>query len=236
MRSDNRRNDQMRPVGIVRHYTKYAEGSVLISFGETRVLCTATVDWTLPPFLRDKGLGWVTAEYGMLPRSTDQRTVRDNNKKGRAQEISRLIGRSLRNVVDRAALGERQIILDCDVIQADGGTRTAAITGAYIALHDALQTLVDSGKLDSLPLYDSCAAVSVGIVDGKVMCDLSYEEDVRAGVDMNVVMRGNGQLIEVQGCAEGKAFTREDMDRMMDVAAKACRRLTRLQQEALRRA
>jgi len=236
MRSDHRRNDQLRPVEIVRHYTKYAEGAVLISFGATRVLCTATVDWSLPPFLRDKGLGWVTAEYGMLPRSTDQRTVRDNNKKGRAQEISRLIGRSLRNVVDRAALGERQIILDCDVIQADGGTRTAAITGAYIALHDALQTLVNSGKIDMLPLYDSCAAVSVGIVDGKVMADLSYEEDVRAEVDMNVVMRGDGRLIEVQGCAEGKAFTRTDMDRMMDMAAKACRRLARIQQESLCRA
>lgn len=236
MRLDKRRNDQLRPVKIVRHYTKYAEGAVLISFGETQVLCTATVDWTLPPFLRDKGLGWVTAEYGMLPRSTDQRTVRDNNKKGRAQEISRLIGRSLRNVVDRAALGERQIILDCDVLQADGGTRTAAITGAYIALYDALQTLVDAGKVDSLPLYDSCAAVSVGIVDGKVMADLSYEEDVRAEVDMNVVMRGDGRLIEVQGCAEGKAFTRADLDRMMDMAAKACRRLARIQQEALRHA
>jgi len=235
MRLDKRRNDQMRPVEIVRHYTKFAEGAVLVSFGETKVLCTATVEWTLPPFLRDKGLGWVTAEYAMLPRSTGQRTIRDSNKRGRAQEISRLIGRSLRNVVDRAALGERQIILDCDVIQADGGTRTAAITGAYIALYDALHTLAAAQKLPALPLRDSCAAVSVGIVDGKVLADLCYEEDVRAEVDMNVVMRGNGQLIEVQGCAEGEAFSRADMDRMMDVAAKACRQLARIQQQALNR-
>ncbi|MCX5759868.1 MAG: ribonuclease PH, partial [Candidatus Hydrogenedentes bacterium] len=215
LRCDKRRDEQLRPVEIVRHYTKFAEGAVLVTFGETKVLCTATIESSLPPFLRDKGLGWVTAEYGMLPRATKQRMIRDNNKKGRAQEISRLIGRVLRGVVDRAALGERQIVIDCDVLQADGGTRTAAITGAYVALHDALQTLVDAGTLQSLPLIDSCAAVSVGMVDGRVLVDLCYEEDVRADVDMNVVMRRDGKLIEVQGCAEGQAFSRAAMNRMI---------------------
>lgn len=235
-RCDRRRNDQLRPIEIVRHFTKFAEGSVLVAFGETKVLCTATVESNLPPFLRDKGLGWVTAEYSMLPRSTAQRTVRENSKKGRAQEISRLIGRVLRNVVDRAAMGERQIVIDCDVLQADGGTRTAAITGGYVALHDALQTLVDAKTLPSLPLIDSCSAVSVGIVDEKVLVDLCYEEDVRADVDMNVVMRGDGKLIEVQGCAEGQAFSRAAMNRMIDAAAQACRQLACLQQEAINRA
>ena len=233
MRSDNRAKDALRPVSIVRHYTKFAEGSVLVSFGDTKVICTASVDALVPPFLRGTGKGWVTAEYAMLPRATPERSARENTKRGRALEISRLIGRSLRCVVDLDALGERQIIVDCDVLQADGGTRTAAITGAYVALHDALTFLVNRGLPAALPLTASCAAVSVGIVDNEVLLDLCYEEDARADVDMNLAMRDDGAIIEVQGTAEHRAFPRPLMNEMLDVAEKGIRELLLVQREVL---
>jgi len=236
MRPDHRALDALRPVSILRHFTKFAEGSVLVTFGDTKVLCTATVENQLPPFLRDSGRGWVTAEYGMLPRATQERTVRDNVKKGRALEISRLIGRSLRCVMDLPALGERQIVVDCDVLQADGGTRTAAITGAYVALHDALASLVARGTLARSPLVGQCAAVSIGVVDGEVRLDLCYEEDFRADVDLNLIMREDATLIEVQGCAEGAAFSRALLDRMLDVGEAGIMALMRIQNEALGRA
>lgn len=233
MRRDGRANDELRPVSLKRHYTKHAEGAVLVSFGETKVLCTATIEERVPPFLRDKGSGWVTAEYAMLPRSTTERIVRDSNVKGRALEISRLIGRSLRCVTDLKALGERQIILDCDVIQADGGTRTAAITGAYVALCDAVQTLLDAGKIPQSPLHGPCAAVSIGVVEGDVRLDLCYEEDSAADVDMNLIMQGDGRIIEVQGCAEGEAFSRETLEQMLALGESGIRTLFERQQEAL---
>ena len=233
MRPDTREPNALRPIRIERHYTQYAEGSVLIAFGNTRVLCTATVDNSVPPFLRDKGTGWVTAEYGMLPRSAQGRISRDAVKKGRALEISRLIGRSLRAVVDLAAMGERQIILDCDVLQADGGTRTAAITGAYVALHDAMTHLVGDGKLAAIPISGQCAAVSVGIVKGEPLLDLCYEEDSAADVDMNIVMREDGRLIEVQGSAEREAFSRDLMDALIDLGQGGIRTLFDLQTRAL---
>lgn len=235
IRAGGRSNNALRPVVIERHYTKYAEGSVLITFGDTRVLCTATVEDVVPAFLRGKGSGWVTAEYAMLPRSSSLRIVREASKKGRAQEISRLIGRSLRNVIDLDTLGERQVILDCDVLQADGGTRTAAITGAYIALADAVGGLCESGAIPQSPLLGQCAAVSVGMVEGDVFLDLDYAEDSAADVDMNVVMRSDGHFIEVQGCAEGDAFPRSDLNRLLDVAEKGIEELFQIQREALRR-
>lgn len=235
IRAGGRSNNALRPVVIERHYTKYAEGSVLITFGDTRVLCTATVEDVVPAFLRGKGSGWVTAEYAMLPRSSSSRIVREASKKGRAQEISRLIGRSLRNVIDLDTLGERQVILDCDVLQADGGTRTAAITGAYIALADAVGGLCESGAISQSPLLGQCAAVSVGMVEGDVFLDLDYAEDSAADVDMNVVMRSDGHFIEVQGCAEGDAFPRSDLNRLLDVAEKGIEELFQIQREALRR-
>lgn len=234
IRAGGRSNDALRPVVIERHYTKYAEGSVLITFGDTRVLCTATVEDVVPAFLRGKGSGWVTAEYAMLPRSSSSRIVREASKKGRAQEISRLIGRSLRNVIDLDSLGERQVILDCDVLQADGGTRTAAITGAYIALADAVGGLCESGAISQSPLLGQCAAVSVGMVEGDVFLDLDYAEDSAADVDMNVVMRSDGHFIEVQGCAEGDAFPRSDLNRLLDVAEKGIEALFQIQREAMR--
>lgn len=233
MRTDNRPNDGLRPVAIVRKYTKFAEGSVLVSFGDTKVICTATTQNQVPPFLRDTGTGWITAEYGMLPRSTSERVVRDAVKKGRSLEISRLIGRALRCTVDLAALGERQVIMDCDVLQADGGTRTAAITGAYVALHDALSLLVGSGVLAKHPLVGQCAAVSVGIVDGETLLDLSYSEDSRAEVDLNLVMCGDGHIIEIQGTAEHKPFDRKDLERMLDLGEKGIRELLAIQTQAL---
>ena len=233
MRTDDRANDQMRPVRIERHYTKFAEGSVLISFGDTVLICTATVSGATPPWLRDTGKGWVTAEYAMLPRSAPERVLRDTVKKGRALEISRIIGRSLRSVVNLDALGERQVILDCDVIQADGGTRTAAVTGAYVALVDALSSLVAAGKLAESPLTGQCAAVSVGVVDGEVLLDLRYDEDVRAEVDMNLVMRENGEFIEIQGSSERKTFGREALDRMIELGRKGIRELMSIQSESL---
>ena len=214
-----------------------AEGSVLIEFGDTRVACTASVQESVPPFLRGTGKGWVTAEYAMLPRSSPERIERERRGPGgRTHEIQRLVGRSLRAVVDLGALGERSIVVDCDVLQADGGTRTAAITGGYVALALALQRLRKDGAFAGLPLTDSVAAVSVGVVGGRLLLDLCYEEDSRASVDMNVVQTGAGRYVEVQGTAEGKTFTRRELDRMLAIAAEGIRSLAKLQRETLRAA
>lgn len=233
MRADGRANDALRPVTIDRGFSKYAEGSVLIGFGDTRVLCTATLDPHVPPFLRGTGKGWVTAEYAMLPRSTQDRTSRDAAKKGRALEISRLIGRSLRSVMNLEGFGECQCILDCDVIQADGGTRTAAVTGAYVALRDAFDGWVRAGRLERSPVIGQCAGISVGIVEGELRLDLPYEEDVRAEVDLNLVMCANGDLIEVQATAEHKAYSRADLDGMIALGQAGIRELFALQDKAL---
>lgn len=236
MRPSQRQPDQLRPIRLTRGYTRHAEGSVLVEFGDTRVLCTASVEESVPPFLRGKGQGWVTAEYGMLPRATHTRSAREAAKgkqSGRTQEIQRLIGRSLRAVVDLAALGERQITIDCDVLQADGGTRTAAITGACVALRDALGKLVADGRLAALPLTDYVAAVSVGIVDGVPVLDLDYAEDSACDTDMNVVMTGSGGLIEVQGTAEGTPFSRAELDALVDLASAGIGELVALQKAAL---
>jgi len=206
---------------------------VLITFGDTKVLCTATVEERIPPFLRDTGKGWVTAEYGMLPGSSHERISRDSVKKGRAMEISRLIGRSLRCVVDLARLGERQILIDCDVLQADGGTRTASITGAYVALHDAVNALVSRGTITATPILHQCAAVSVGVVGGAAMLDLCYAEDSSADVDMNLVLCDDGRFVEVQGSAEGAAFSRDLMDQMLSLGEKGAGELFQLQRLAL---
>jgi ribonuclease PH len=221
MRRDGRQADDLRPLTFVRDYTEMAAGSVLVSMGRTRVLCTASVDERVPPWMRGKGTGWVTAEYSMLPGSTPDRSDREVNKgkpSGRTQEIQRLIGRSLRSVCDMKLLGERQIVLDCDVLQADGGTRTASISGAYVALHDALTRLVGTGRLPAHPLTTACAAVSVGVVDAVAMLDLDYSEDVRAEVDMNVVMTATGRFVEVQGTAEGLPFSRSELDDLLGLA------------------
>lgn len=236
MRPSGRNPDQMRPVKFTRHYTCHAEGSVLVEFGNTKVLCTASVDERVPPFLKGKGKGWVTAEYGMLPRSTNSRMGREaarGKQSGRTQEIQRLIGRSLRAVVDMDALGERQIVLDCDVIQADGGTRTASISGAYVALCDAVDALKKQGKLKRDPIHGHVASVSVGIYNGIGVLDLDYPEDSNAETDMNVVMNEAGQFIEVQGTAEGHAFRREELDQMLALAGKGIREIIELQQAAL---
>ena len=233
IRPDDRAVDALRPVAMERRYTKFAEGSVLITVGDTQVICTATVEDHVPAFLRESGTGWVTAEYAMLPRSASGRISRDSAHRGRAVEISRFIGRSLRCAVDLSALGERCVTLDCDVLQADGGTRTAAITGAYVALHDALTLLVQEGKLRRLPLLGQCAATSVGMVEGEPCLDLCYEEDVAADVDMNVVMRSDGAYIEVSGAAEGDAFSRQEMNAMLDLAETGIRQLFDYQKEAL---
>lgn len=235
MRTDGRRPDELRPLSFQRHFTRSTPGSVLVAFGGTRVLCTASLESRVPPWLRDSGKGWVTAEYAMLPGSSRERIQRDNNKKGRALEISRLIGRSLRAVIDLEALSEQMITLDCDVLEADGGTRTAAICGAYVALHDAVNALLDSGTLSASPLRSPCAAVSVGLIGGEALLDLCYEEDVVAGVDMNVVMNGDGALLEVQGCAEGEPFSRAQMDHMLDLAAGGIAHIVACQKEALNR-
>ena len=236
MRPSQRLSSQLRDVRIVRHFTRHAEGSVLIAMGDTRVLCTASVEESVPSFLRGRGSGWVTAEYGMLPRSTYTRTAREAAKgkqSGRTQEIQRLIGRSLRAVTDLAALGERQITLDCDVLQADGGTRCASITGAWVALHDACAGLVARGKLTANPLRDHVAAVSVGIVDGEAVLDLDYPEDSSCDTDMNVVMTGAGGIVEIQGTAEGEPFTRDQMGRLVDLAEAGIRQLIAAQTSAL---
>lgn len=237
-RNDGRNSSELRPVAITRNYTKHAEGSTLIEFGDTRVICTASVEESVPPFLRGKGTGWVTAEYSMLPRATHSRSSREAAKgkqSGRTLEIQRLIGRSLRAVTDMAALGERSITLDCDVIQADGGTRTASITGAYIALYDALSTLKQRGLIPRIPLREAVAAVSVGIIGGQAMLDLNYLEDSSADVDMNFVMTSSDRFVEVQGTAEAEPFSVAQMDAMRALATDGIRRLFAIQQEALTR-
>jgi ribonuclease PH len=223
-------------VTLIRHYTKHAEGSVLVKFGDTHVLCTASVEEKVPGFLKGKGQGWVTAEYGMLPRSTGSRMDREAAKgkqSGRTQEIQRLIGRSLRAIIDLEKLGERSIQIDCDVIQADGGTRTASITGAYVALHDAISTLLKSGKISESPLRDSVAAISVGMHQGQPVLDLDYIEDSDCDTDMNVVMTGSGGFVEIQGTAEGVPFSREAMDAMLNLAVLGIQQLTDKQKEVL---
>ena len=234
-RSSDRQAGQLRPVNFIRNFTRYAEGSVLVSFGETRVLCTASVEENVPPFLRGQGKGWVTAEYSMLPRATHTRSSREaarGKQGGRTLEIQRLIGRALRAVIDFEALGERTIIIDCDVLQADGGTRTAAITGAWVALADAVDGLLAGGKLARSPLRDSVAAVSVGIVAGGPRLDLDYSEDSAASVDMNIVMTGDGRFVEVQGTAEDEPFTDAELDALRELGRLGCRELTTLQQAA----
>ncbi len=236
MRPSNRQPDAMRHVRITRNYTKHAEGSVLVEFGDTRVLCNATVEDQVPPFLRGKGKGWVTAEYGMLPRSTTSRMGREaarGKQGGRTMEIQRLIGRSLRAVVDMKKLGERTITIDCDVIQADGGTRTASITGGFVALADALQSLQDNNKLATSPLTGRVASVSVGIYKGTPVLDLDYPEDCNAETDMNVVMNDHGDFIEVQGTAEGHAFSQDELNSMLALAKKGIEELLASQQAAL---
>ncbi len=235
-RADERAADALRPVRITRHYTRYAEGSVLIEFGNTKVLCTASVEEKVPPHKKGSGEGWVTAEYGMLPRATHTRGDREaarGKQSGRTQEIQRLIGRSLRCVFDLAALGERTIHLDCDVIQADGGTRTAAITGAYVAAHDAVSWLLAQSKISRSPIKDAVAAISVGIVEGTPLLDLEYTEDSACDTDMNVVMTGGGGFVELQGTAEGAAFSRVEMNALMDLADKGIRELLAAQRQAL---
>ena len=239
MRPSQRQPDQLRAVRLTRGFTCHAEGSVLVEFGATRVLCTASVEENVPGFLRGKGQGWVTAEYGMLPRATHTRSAREAAKgkqSGRTQEIQRLIGRSLRAVVDLGALGERQIVVDCDVLQADGGTRTAAITGACVAVHDALVGLVTAGKLAHNPMREFVAAVSVGIYQGVPVLDLDYAEDSDCDTDMNVVMTEGGGLIEVQGTAEGAAFSRAELNALIDLAELGGRQLFELQRAAVRAA
>ena len=233
-REDGRRLDELRPLAFVRDFTTMAMGSVLVSFGETKVLCTASVDEDVPRWMRGKGEGWVTAEYSMLPGSSPERVRRPRTgPNGRSQEIQRLIGRSLRAVTDLKALGEVSIDIDCDVLQADGGTRTASICGAYVALHDACSRLVQAGLMEADPLVTECAAISVGIVDGMPMLDLPYREDVAADVDFNVVMTGTGNLIEVQGTAEGEPFSREQLDQILDLAAKGISEINEAQRAVL---
>jgi len=235
-RPSQRNADQMRDVRITRNYTMHAEGAVLIEFGNTKVLCTASIDEKVPGFLRGQGSGWVTAEYGMLPRSTGSRMGREaarGKQSGRTQEIQRLIGRSLRAAIDLEALGERQITLDCDVIQADGGTRTASITGAYVALADAVNSLIANGELEKNPLLGAVASVSVGIFDGTPVLDLDYPEDSNAETDMNVVMNDAGHFIEIQGTAEGHAFRREELNDLLDLASKGINELFEAQQATL---
>lgn len=238
MRPSQRSPEQLRPVQITRHYTKHAEGSVLIEFGDTKVICTASVEERVPPHKKGSGEGWVTAEYGMLPRSTGERMGREAAKgkqTGRTQEIQRLIGRSLRAVVDLKKLGERTIQLDCDVIQADGGTRTASITGAYVALHDAVSSLIRRGLLKESPLMDSVAAISVGIYAGTPVLDLDYLEDSACDTDMNVVMLGSGGFVEIQGTAEGQSFSRSEMNALLDLAQNGIAKLVEMQRDALHR-
>ncbi len=233
-RWDGRGPRALRQVRITRNYLKHAEGSVLIELGDTKVICSASVEERVPPFLRNTGKGWVTAEYSMLPRSTNTRTQREKGRgNGRTFEIQRLIGRSLRSVTDLNAFGERSIWIDCDVIQADGGTRTVSITGAYVALVDAFRKMVQSGTIENIPLRDSIAAISVGKVNGEVLLDLSYEEDSKAEVDMNIVMTGSGKFVEIQGTAEGAVFTKEEMDGLIKIAQNGIKILTRIQKKSL---
>ncbi|MCH8499384.1 MAG: ribonuclease PH [Marinobacter sp.] len=236
MRPSGRATDQLRDVKITRHYTRHAEGSVLVEFGDTKVICTASVENRVPPFLKGSGQGWITAEYGMLPRSTGSRMMREAAKgkqQGRTVEIQRLIGRSLRAAVDLKALGEHSITIDCDVIQADGGTRTASITGGCVALVDALNVLVKEGRIKRSPLIQMVGAISVGIYEGTPVLDLDYPEDAAAETDMNVIMTDQGGFIEVQGTAEGAPFARTELDGMLALAEKGIRELFELQQAAL---
>jgi ribonuclease PH len=235
-RIDGRRPDQLREISFERNFTRHAEGSVLVSFGDTRVLCNVSVEDGVPPFLRGKGQGWVTAEYAMLPRATHTRSMREavrGKLGGRTHEIQRLIGRALRAVTDLRALGERTLLVDCDVLQADGGTRTAAISGAWVALADAVSHLLRNGELSGSPLKDSVAAVSVGILEDRALLDLNYEEDSRASVDMNIVMTGDGRFVEVQGTAEEEPFRVDELETMRRLAQKGCQLLAALQKNAL---
>lgn len=232
-RQDGRAADKLRKIKVTKKYLKYAEGSCLIEFGDTKVICTATVEEGVPPFLRNTGTGWVTAEYGMLPRSCQTRINREKTS-GRTFEIQRLIGRSLRSVVDMEKLGERTVKIDCDVMQADGGTRTASITGGFIALADALLRLKRQKAIDAVPLKDYVAAVSVGIFDGKILLDLNYTEDSKADMDMNVVMLGNGKFIELQGTAEHQPFSKDQMDSLLALAKKGIKELIAIQKKSLR--
>jgi ribonuclease PH len=236
MRSDGRKSDELRPLTIEIDVMKYAEGSAMIKAGNTHVVCSATVEQTVPPFLKDSGSGWVTSEYSMLPRSTHTRNRRDASKgrvNARAQEIQRLIGRALRSVIDLEKLSERSIILDCDVLQADGGTRTASITGSFVALHLAVNDLLQKGFIEENPIKDLVAAVSVGIVEGKPMLDLCYEEDSKADVDMNIVMTGSGELVEVQGTAEGAPFSVGKLNELITLGQKGIKELLDIQKIAL---
>ncbi len=236
MRHDGRTNDQLRPISFERDFTKHAAGSVLVSFGDTRVLCTASIDEDVPRWMRGRGSGWVTAEYSMLPGASAERIRREAAKgkqSGRTQEIQRLIGRSLRAVIDMKALGERQVVVDCDVLQADGGTRTASICGGYVALHDALTRLVSTGAMKTLPLTTECAAISVGIVDGAPMLDLAYVEDSAAEVDMNVVRTGEGNFVEIQGTAEGATFGRDALDALLGLAESGISQIVEEQRRVL---
>lgn len=236
MRPSLRQNNELRSVTLTRHYLKQAEGSVLVTFGDTHVICSASITEGVPSFLKGRGQGWVTAEYGMLPRSTGSRVRREaviGKQSGRTQEIQRLIGRSLRSVVDLAALGERQIIIDCDVIQADGGTRTASITGAWIALADAVASLMRDGRLTVNPIREAVAAVSVGIYQGVPVLDLDYAEDSQCATDMNVVMTGSGKFVEIQGTAEGSPFSRHEMATLIELAEHGIRELVKKQSETL---
>ena len=236
MRPSGRKAEELRAIRITRGYTRHAEGSVLVEFGDTRVLCTASVEARVPGFLRDKGRGWVTAEYGMLPRATHTRGDREASRgkqSGRTQEIQRLIGRALRAVIDMSALGENTIHIDCDVLQADGGTRTAAITGAFVAVHDALEWMRGKRMIAALPVKDFVAAVSVGIYQGEAVLDLDYPEDSACDTDMNVVMTGGGRFVEVQGTAEGEAFARADLDRLLALAGRGIAELVAHQRRAL---
>ncbi len=237
-RSDGRSADQLRPIKFERNWLENAEGSCLVHFGRTRVLCVATFSEGVPRFKKDSGEGWVTAEYAMLPRSTESRSDRESVKGklgGRTQEISRLVGRSLRAIINNKAMGENTIVLDCDVLQADGGTRTAAISGAYVALVDALRWAKGKGFISSVEnvLTDSVAAVSVGVIDGEIRLDLHYEDDVRAQTDMNVIMTGSGKFIEVQGTAEGAPFDKDELDQLLNIASQGCQEITQLQKQAL---
>ena len=236
MRLSQRKNNELRSIKIIRNYTKHAEGSVLIKCGDTHVICTASIEEKIPSFLKGKNQGWVTAEYGMLPRSTSTRMTREASRgkqSGRTQEIQRLIGRSLRSIIDLEMLGERTIQIDCDVIQADGGTRTASITGAYVALYDAIQNLITKGLIKNSPIVDSIAAISLGIKDSNIFLDLDYMEDSNCDTDMNIVMTGAGKFVEIQGTAEGEAFTRDEMNNLIDMAEHGIKQLTEIQNSLL---
>ena len=235
-RSDNRKNDDLRPITFVRDFTTMADGSVLVTFGNTSVLCTASVDESVPRWMKGSGSGWVTAEYSMLPGSSPERVRRETKgPKGRTQEIQRLIGRSLRAVCDMERLGERQITVDCDVLQADGGTRVASICGGFLALHDALSRLVTKGELSLHPIIEACAAVSVGIIHGEPRLDLPYEEDSKADTDMNIVMTESGEFIEIQGTAEKFSFSRQELDALLSLAENGIREIISLQKELIER-